>query len=171
MFTRLPKLQRKPVKLNDFLRQKLAFMDSLFKNAGVQCHTDFDAALESIRADPAQLWQAILNLVKNGVEAMPDGGVLAVSTRCDNGHALLRVTDSGKGMTEEQQQQLFVPFFTTKPKGTGLGLPLTQRILNELGAQIECASAVGHGTTFTIRFPLERPPRTGVPAQDSVGAL
>jgi signal transduction histidine kinase len=58
-------------------------------------------------------------------------------------------------MTEEQLKQIFVPFFTSKPRGTGLGLSLTQRILNEHGAQIECASALGKGTTFTVHFPLK----------------
>lgn len=154
-FARLPKLQRKPVRLDEFLDQKLAFMGSVFKSAGVQLRTDFDVGLKTIKADPEQLWQAILNLVQNSLEAMPTGGVLAVSTKCENRQVLLRVTDSGKGMTGEQREQLFVPFFTTKPRGTGLGLPLTQRILNEHAAQIECASAVGQGSTFTIRFPLE----------------
>lgn len=153
-FARLPKLQRKPLKLNDLLEQKLAFMGSAFANARVQLNTEFDARLKDINADPEQLWQAILNLLQNSLEAMPAGGALAVSTQCQNGHALLRVKDSGKGMTEEQQEKLFVPFFTTKPRGTGLGLPLTQRILNEHGAQIECASTIGEGTTFTIHFPL-----------------
>lgn len=154
-FARLPKLQRRPVRLNDLLEQKLAFMGSAFKNAQVQLNTRFDAGLKTINADPEQLWQAILNLVQNSLEAMPAGGALTVSTLCENGQALLRVADSGKGMTDEQQAQLFVPFFTTKPRGTGLGLPLTQRILNEHGAQIECASTVGKGSTFTIHFPIE----------------
>ena len=98
-----------------------------------------------------------LNLVKNGLEAMPAGGSLVVSTRREDGQALLWVTDSGKGMTEEQRKRLFVPFFTTKQRGTGLGLPLAQRILNEHGAQLECGSVLGKGTTFTIHFPLEEP--------------
>jgi signal transduction histidine kinase len=65
------------------------------------------------------------------------------------------VADSGKGMSPEQLGQVFVPFFTTKPRGTGLGLTLAQRILNEHGAQLECASTIGHGTSFTIRLPLK----------------
>jgi len=59
-------------------------------------------------------------------------------------------------MTEDQLNQVFAPFFTTKPQGTGLGLPLAEQILNEHGARIECASTLGKGTTFTICFPLER---------------
>jgi len=154
-FARLPKLQRRPVRLNDFLQQKLDFMASAFEHARVKLHTDFDQRLKAVNADPEQLWQAILNLVQNSLEAMPAGGALGVSTVRQNGQALLRVSDNGKGMTPEQQEQLFVPFFTTKPRGTGLGLSLTQRILNEHSAQVECVSVVGKGTTFTISFPLE----------------
>jgi signal transduction histidine kinase len=154
-FARLPKLHRKPVNLNDLLKKKLSFMDLAFQNALVELDTEFDLALKTINADPEQLWQAILNLLQNSLEAMPAGGTVAVSTRCENGQALLRVTDTGRGMTEEQQEHLYVPFFTTKPGGTGLGLPLTQRILNEHGARIECASSAGSGSTFTIYFPLE----------------
>jgi signal transduction histidine kinase len=154
-FARLPKLQSQRLKLNEFLEQKLAFMDPTFQNAGVRLRTEFDAGLKTISADGEQIWQAILNLVQNSLEAMPTGGTLAVSTRRESGQALVRVNDTGKGMSEEQLKQVFVPFFTTKPRGTGLGLPLTQRILHEHGAQLECASTVGKGTSFTIHFPLK----------------
>jgi signal transduction histidine kinase len=155
-FARLPKLRSQQLKLNDFLEQKLGFMEPTFKTAGIQLHTEFDARLNTISADAEQLWQAILNLVQNSLEAMRTGGTLAVTTRRENGQALLRVTDSGRGMNEDLLKQVFVPFFTTKPQGTGLGLSLTQRILNEHGAQIECSSVVGKGTTFTIRFPIAK---------------
>ena len=154
-FARLRNPQRKPVKLNEFLEQKLAFMGSAFENAGVRLHTDFDAGLKTINADAEQLWQALLNLVRNSLEAMPRGGALAISTQKRNGEAILSVADTGKGMSEEELKQVFVPFFTTKPRGTGLGLPLTQQILHAHGAVLECASIAGKGTTFTIHFPLE----------------
>jgi signal transduction histidine kinase len=154
-FARLRRPHRKPVQLNEFLEEKLAFIGSAFEEAGVRLRTDFDAGLKTINADAEQLWQALLNLVRNSLEAMPRGGALAISTQKGNGEAILSVADTGKGMSEEQLKQVFVPFFTTKPRGTGLGLPLTQQILNEHGAVIECASIVGKGTTFTIHFPLD----------------
>jgi signal transduction histidine kinase len=154
-FARLPRMQRKPLKLNEFLDQKLAFMEPAFESARVHVRTEFDTRLKTINADAEQIWQALLNLLRNSLEAMPAGGTLTISTQRDNGQGLLRVSDSGKGMSEGQLKQVFVPFFTTKPRGTGLGLPLTQQILNEHGAQLECASIVGKGTTFTIRFPLD----------------
>jgi signal transduction histidine kinase len=154
-FARLRKPQRKPVAINEFLDQKLAFMGSAFDTAGVRLRTEFDAGLKTINADAEQLWQAVLNLVRNSLEAMPKGGTLAVSTQKRNGEALLSVADTGKGMSEELLKQVFVPFFTTKRRGTGLGLSLTQQILSEHGARIDCASIAGKGTTFTIHFPLE----------------
>jgi signal transduction histidine kinase len=154
-FARLRNPQRKPVELNEFLEQKLAFMGSAFEKAGVRLHTDFYAGLKTINADAEQLWEALLNLVRNSLEAMPRGGALAISSQKRNGEAILSVADTGQGMSEEQLKQVFVPFFTTKPRGTGLGLPLTQQILHAHGAQLECASIAGKGTTFTIHFPLE----------------
>jgi two-component system sensor histidine kinase HydH len=154
-FARLPKLQRKPLKVNEFLEQKLAFMEIRFEQARVRLRTDFDPRVDVINADPEQLWQALLNLLRNSIEAMQSGGTLAVSTQKSGNQVLLRVADNGRGMNEQQLAQIFVPFYTTKPRGTGLGLPLTQQILNEHGAQIECASTLGAGTAFTIHFPPE----------------
>jgi len=154
-FARMRKPQRKPVAINEFLEQKLAFMGSAFDTAGVRLRTEFDAALKTINADAEQLWQAVLNLVRNSLEAMPNGGTLVVSTQKRNGEAILSVADTGKGMSEELLKQVFVPFFTTKRRGTGLGLSLTHQILTEHGARIDCASIAGQGTTFTIHFPLE----------------
>lgn len=166
-FSRLPKLRLQPVKLNEFLRQKLAFIGPAFENAGVRLRIEFDSGLTTINADAEQLWQALLNLVRNSVEAMPVGGTLTITTQRDNGQAVLRVSDSGNGMSEEQLKQVFVPFFTTKLRGTGLGLPLTQQILHNHGAQVECFSTVGKGTTFSIHFPLGEKGRSNIlPADD-----
>jgi signal transduction histidine kinase len=84
---------------------------------------------------------------------MLDGGELTVSTLCDRGEVLLRVTDNGIGMTEEQRQQVFTPFFTTKNEGLGLGMALVHQIVAEHGGHIECESARGKGSTFTIFLP------------------
>ena len=151
---RLPKPQRQPLALNEFLDQKLAFVNAEFEQAKVKLHSHFDPTLRTISADAEQLWQATLNLIRNGLDAMPDGGELTVSTRRDGGQVQLRVTDSGKGMTDEQLKQVFMPFFTTKTAGTGLGLTLVQQIATEHGGHVECESAVGKGSTFTIFLPI-----------------
>jgi signal transduction histidine kinase len=154
-FARLPKVQRQPVDLNGFLDQKLAFLCSGLERANVKLRTHFDPALTRINADAEQLWQTVLNLVRNSCEAMPDGGELTVSTSREGKKALLRVSDSGQGMTEEQVKRVFEPFFTTKKEGTGLGLALVQQIATEHGGHIECESISGKGSTFTIFLPLE----------------
>jgi signal transduction histidine kinase len=154
-FARLPKLMREPVSLNVLLDQKLAFLGTELERTSVQLRTQFDPALATVNADANQLWQATLNLIRNSCEAMPGGGDLTIATRRDNGHVLLRVSDTGKGMTEEQRQQVFAPFFTTKSDGTGLGMALVHQIIAEHGGHIECESISGRGSTFTIFLPME----------------
>jgi signal transduction histidine kinase len=153
-FARLRKPEWNPVKLNELLEQKLAFLGSVFDQAEVVLETAFDARVGAINGDAEQLWQAVLNFVRNGLEAMPGGGRLTIATAQMDGQAVLKLTDTGRGMTEEQMKQIFQPFFTTKPQGTGLGLSLAEQILTEHGARIECSSVAGQGTTFTIGFPL-----------------
>jgi signal transduction histidine kinase len=153
-FARLPKLQKQPVNLNAFLEKKLAFYGSELARENVKLRTHFDPALPTINADAEQIWQALLNLIRNSRQAMPDGGELTIGTWRDGGRVLLRITDNGKGMTEEQLKQLFVPFFTTKKEGTGLGLALVQQIVTEHGGHVECESTSGQGSTFTLFLPL-----------------
>jgi len=157
-FARLPKLQRQPLALNAFLDQKLAFLCTELERANVKLRTHFDPALTTINAGADQLWQAMLNLIHNSCEAMPGGGELTISTLRDGAQVLLRVMDNGKGMTEEQRQQVFAPFFTTKKEGIGLGMTLVHQIVTEHGGHIECESLSGQGSTFTIFLPMVEKP-------------
>jgi signal transduction histidine kinase len=153
-FARLPKLQIRPLVLNEFLEGKLAFLGGEFEKAKVKLRTGFDPELTTINVDGEQLWQAVLNLIRNSLEAMPTGGELTIGTWHHNGLAQLRVSDKGQGMNEEQLRHVFTPFFTTKSGGTGLGLTLVQQIAIEHGGHVECESQIGKGTTFTIYLPL-----------------
>jgi signal transduction histidine kinase len=103
----------------------------------------------------------LLNLIRNSLEAMPDGGELTIGTWRHEGQVLLRVGDTGKGMTAEQVKLVFEPFFTTKKEGTGLGLALVQQIVAEHGGHIECDSTCGKGSTFTIFLPMAGTPGDG----------
>ena len=154
-FARLPKLQRQPVILNAFLENKLSFLASELEREKIKLRTHLDPGLPTMHADAGQLWQALLNLIRNSRQAMVDGGEITVGTWRDGRRILLRVTDNGKGMTKEQLEHLFVPFFTTKKEGTGLGLALVQQIVTEHGGHVECESVAGQGSTFTIYLPLE----------------
>lgn len=152
-FARLPKARRERIHLNELLAQGLSFLQSLFDATNVELRTDLDPNLPPIEADENQLWQAILNLIRNAIEAMPNGGVLTISTQKNSeGMVLLTIRDTGKGMSDAEQQKIFHPFFSTKTGGTGLGLPLTQQIITEHEGRIRCESAPGAGTTFYIEL-------------------
>ncbi|MEI6084721.1 MAG: protoglobin domain-containing protein [Verrucomicrobiota bacterium] len=152
-FARLPKPMPDRVQLNEILDQGLAFLDSLFTATNVTVTKELDPDLPVLHADEGQLWQAILNLVRNAIEAMPRGGTLAVRTERRDDRVVLTIRDTGKGMTPPECAQVFTPFFSTKVGGTGLGLPLTQQIINEHCGQIRCESAPEQGTTFVIELP------------------
>jgi signal transduction histidine kinase len=136
------------------LDPKLAFLHDEFERARVKLRTDLDPALPAVNADADQLWQAMLNLIHNSLEAMPDGGELTVSARHLDREAVLRVSDTGSGMTDAQVKRVFDPFFTTKSGGTGLGLALVHQIVSEHGGRVECESAPGMGSTFALYLPL-----------------
>lgn len=153
-FARMPKPRRDQVALNDLLTQGLSFLQGSFDAAGVTVRRELDPALPTVYGDEAQLWQAVLNLIRNALEAMPAGGTLTLATSHETSRAFLRVTDTGKGMDPAAQQNLFKPFFSTKPSGTGLGLPLTQQVVAEHGGRIRCESTPDRGTSFLIELPI-----------------
>jgi two-component system, NtrC family, sensor histidine kinase HydH len=107
-----------------------------------------------IEIDPDRFRQALLNLYLNAIQAMEGGGVLRVETLRENGMALWKISDSGSGIPAEHLAHIFDPYFTTKPKGVGLGLANVHKLVEAHGGTIEVESAVGRGTTFTIRLPL-----------------
>ena len=153
-FARMPKSERAAVSLQAFLEEKLNFVQPLLGQKRVDLSRTLDPNLPPVHVDSEQLWEAILNLISNALDAMPDGGNLTVSAQRHGAEALVSVSDNGRGMTEEEARHLFVPFFTTKSDGTGLGLAYTQRVVNEHGGKIECATARGKGSTFSIQLPL-----------------
>ena len=110
--------------------------------------------LGTVRADPGQIEQVIVNLVVNGRDAMPDGGKLTIRTRdADDGFVELSVTDTGLGMDEQTRAQVFEPFFTTREQGVGLGLASVYGIVQQSGGDVTVESARGVGSTFTVRLP------------------
>lgn len=105
-----------------------------------------------IEGDADRLYQALLNLVLNAMDAMPDGGQLKIVTGVDGGFIRIAVQDTGIGMSEDVRRRVFDPFFTTKTRGTGLGLAKVQAIIEDHGGSIRCDSAPDRGSTFTIRL-------------------
>lgn len=153
-FARLPRLRPAPLSLNTLIEQRVPLLQSSLGNSKVKLEIRLASDLPLIHADQEQLWQAMLNLARNAVEAMPDGGTLTIQTATDGGFVLLRVSDTGKGISEEARDRIFQPFFSTKSTGTGLGLALVQQIILEHGGDIECSSQPNRGSTFTLRLPL-----------------
>ncbi len=126
---------------------------------------DYAPDTPAVPCDPLRIEQAFSNLVMNAIQAMTEGGVLSVRTRVEtlaggrNGSATMLVVeigDTGTGIPATVLPKLFTPFFTTKGKGTGLGLTITQRIINEHGGEVTVASSEGQGATFTVRLPIAR---------------
>ena len=106
-----------------------------------------------INADRDQIRQVLLNLITNGYDSMPDGGVLDVSARSSGDSAQITVTDTGMGMDEETKANIFTPFYTTKSRGIGLGLAVTKRVVEAHGGTISVQSTPSVGTSFTVTVP------------------
>jgi signal transduction histidine kinase len=110
-------------------------------------------SLPAVKADTAQIKQVFLNLATNAIQAMSEGGRLTISTAAENGRAVVRFADSGCGMSEAQMARIFDPFFTTKEQGTGLGLTISARIIENHNGRLMVDSTPGKGTTFTLDLP------------------
>jgi two-component system sensor histidine kinase HydH len=152
-----------PLDVNDVVRKTLHLIEKEEGAQRVEILTNLVEALPMVRADAEQLRQVFLNLAINAVQAMPGGGKLQVSTslrrstRRGAAAAFLEVRfrDTGTGIPVNDVRNLFIPFFTTKEKGTGLGLPISQRIIENHGGTIEVRSQLGAGATFTVLLPIE----------------
>lgn len=156
-FARQNQVVAQATDLNTLVHQVLEVEKKRLGDAPITIVADLDPQLPIIEADPAQLQEVIANLVSNAIEAMLSGGKLTVRTRPGpEGMVTMSVTDTGVGITPEDQAKLFVPFFTTKPvgKGTGLGLAIVYGIVKMHRGQITVQSQPGKGTTFTVTLPM-----------------
>jgi len=160
-----PRLQVEPVNIHRVLNDVLALERQSPRWGQITLRTAFDPSLPAVRGDRAQLTQVFLNLVKNAVEALGGTGQLAVSTRLEARFHIRRrsgrarflsvlIEDNGPGISEDHQAQLFSPFFSTKPRGTGLGLALCHRIVSEHGGTIAHEPRRGRGTCFRVTLPV-----------------
>jgi two-component system NtrC family sensor kinase len=157
-YARTPQPTLEPTDLNLLLGQILDFAANHTDLHQVSVVRDFATDLPLVPADGDQLRQVAINLILNAGAAMPDGGTLTVATAvdADGEMALIRLSDTGVGISEEAQEKVFEPFFTTKARGTGLGLAITRQIIEQHHGRITLESEVGRGTVFTIRLPLIR---------------
>ncbi len=142
--------------LAEVLKELAALEDSDAKRSHVQIRVIAAPNLPPLKADPSHLTQVLLNLMLNGLQAMPEGGTLTLEAKTSNGNILIAVTDTGAGITAEDQRRIFEPYFTTKAKGTGLGLAISRRIIEAHGGTISVFSEAGQGCRFQIALPINR---------------
>lgn len=145
-------LNIKSTDLETIVREILALEGTGYKSAGVTVKLNFEAGLPAIEIDPSKIKQAILNLCKNAVEAMGNGGCLAIKAYRAEGMVVLEITDDGFGVPDDVD--VFELFKTTKPRGTGLGLPVVQQVVSAHHGTVDFTSDSGQGTTFTVRLPI-----------------
>lgn len=140
--------------LNCLIQDLLKFMQYELEQTGIQVKAELEDGLSHILMDEKFMKQAILNMVKNAMNAMPDGGTLVLSTQKKGDEVILRISDDGIGMSQEVMEKIFEPYFTTKDFGSGIGLTLVYKIIKEHHGEITVMSKEGRGTTFTISFPV-----------------
>src|SRR5476651_2553903 len=153
-------LQLKMASLNGVVEKTLELLRPEIENRGIAVKTKLARNLTATPVDATQMQQVLVNLVKNASQAMTSGGALTLQTGENADAVWVSVADTGGGIPQEQINRIFEPFYTTKKKGTGLGLMIVQRIVRAHEGRIELESHVGRGTTFRVWLPLhERKPR------------
>lgn len=157
-FSRQTPSRRRPVDLDEIVREALSLLEGRFVKGGVEVELALDGALPPVHGDPAQIQQVLVNLVVNAVHAMPLGGALSVRTGCQGESVRMVFEDCGVGIPARDLEKIFVPFFTTKDvgEGTGLGLSVVHGIVTSHGGTIEVESQEGEGTRFVIDLPVSR---------------
>jgi two-component system, NtrC family, nitrogen regulation sensor histidine kinase NtrY len=155
-FSRMPQPHLQTVRVNDVIRGVIQLFQAQLDaraNAKISLQLELDSALAPVAADPDLLHRALSNLVLNAMDAMPQEGTLTLRTRGWDGNVLIEVSDTGSGLTPEECERIFTPYYTSKQHGTGLGLAIVQSIVSDHGGRIRVQSDAQHGTTFVIKLP------------------
>jgi len=142
--------------INKIAEDAVKFFEAQAAEHQVQITRHYASQMPNIRS--GNMYQVFCNLIKNAIDAMPDGGELKIITLCTDHHARIEFTDTGTGLSDDVKRRLFEPFFSTKPsgKGTGLGLAICKDIVERFGGKIEAANVPQGGSVFTVSLPLER---------------
>jgi two-component system nitrogen regulation sensor histidine kinase NtrY len=154
-FSKMPAPQLESVDVNEVARDVVRLFAAQFVTPDrppIAARLDLADHLPNVDADPEQLRRALRNLVLNAMDAMPNGGDLTIRTRAVNGHVAIEVADSGEGLTKEECERLFTPYYTTKRHGTGLGLAIVQSVVADHGGSIAVDSEPGKGANFRIEL-------------------
>lgn len=149
------KLHLEPTFLRNVLEETISFMQHEIEDRNVKIICEWEENLPMIYADSAQLKQAFYNIIRNAVQAMSGGGTLSIQCREAEQDIVMRISDTGSGISPQDMPKLFQPYFSTKESGNGIGLIVVERVFREHGAKLSIESA-GTGTSFIISFPLRR---------------
>ena len=155
-FSKMPQPQLQQVQVNDVIRGVAQLFRAQLEapeRARIHCELQLDQRIEPVEADPELLHRAISNLVLNAMDAMPHGGTLTLRTRSEDSKVMIDVADTGSGLTTEECERIFTPYYTSKQHGTGLGLGIVQSVVSDHGGRICVESQPGRGTTFVIELP------------------
>jgi PAS domain S-box-containing protein len=152
-FAKLPKAQRSAVDPDASIRRGLGVLAPEFKQRHIELDLDLGGQGRSVIADGDQIWQVMLNLVRNSMEALPHGGRITISTRTRENGVECSVADDGPGIPADVRDRMFAPFFSTKRSGTGLGLPFVRQVIREHETTLELDTAPGRGTRFSFVLP------------------
>ena len=142
--------------LEDLLQHLVLLFQEEARSRGLRLEVDCAPDLPPLEIDAQRLTQALVNIMKNGIEAMKPGGILRLEARENKDRITIAITDTGEGIPEDQVGKIFDYYYTTKEKGAGLGLPIAHRIIEAHGGQMEIGSQPGSGTKVTITLPLAR---------------
>ncbi|HEY4658720.1 MAG TPA: ATP-binding protein, partial [Gemmatimonadaceae bacterium] len=143
-----------PVSGNDIVQRAIRLLQPTADRAGVRIEMWVDPALPRFDADEEMLYQALVNVFMNALQATPCGGRITVTTRSTTERVEIIIADTGRGIPEEDLELVFKPFFTTRHTGTGLGLSITREVAQRHGGGVTLESTVGVGTTVTLHLPL-----------------
>jgi signal transduction histidine kinase len=149
---RSPKLN--PCRLDDVIEKTLTFLAPQIEGRGYTIEKAYQNPLPEIMGDAPMLHQSLLNLLINALQAMPEGGHISVGLRAEGGHACIEIEDAGQGIPADLSEKIWDPFFTTKDKGTGLGLGIVKNIIEAHGGSIRITNRVPKGARVTIELPV-----------------
>ena len=156
-FSKMPQPQLQAVQVNEVLRDVAQLFQAQLQSPGkppIICKLDLDVKLPAIAADQQLLHRVVSNLVLNAMDAMPQGGTLTLRSKREDGKVIMEVVDTGSGLTPEECERIFTPYYTSRQHGTGLGLAIVQSVVSDHGGKIGVISQPGYGTTFVIELPL-----------------
>jgi two-component system nitrogen regulation sensor histidine kinase NtrY len=151
-FAKMPAPEMQSVSLNALIPESVKLFGPQLEKAGLRAAVQLDPDARPVRADPEQIARVLRNLMLNAIDAMPEGGTLTLRTVAIPNGVRLEVSDTGHGLTPEECERLFTPYYTTKTHGTGLGLAIVQSVVSDHNGRIAVESAPGKGTTFRIEL-------------------